>query len=112
MRDEILATVAACGGSGVSFAEMDRRLGDAMRGGQDLTINGDRTRVAWPACSEAFVDAMVRLVADGVLVVHTTRALVYYCDGLVPRLDMGRATGRPYARRRWVPCVVGVRSRA
>ncbi len=91
----------------VSFAELERLLGEEMAGDCSLTLGDNDAVVLWGGVNRAFADTVTGLVAGGAVKLVPTSWLTYAADGAMLSLPLVRGRYR-YKRPHWLPMVLDV----
>ncbi|HUW95039.1 MAG TPA: hypothetical protein VMW58_04575 [Anaerolineae bacterium] len=99
MREQILQYIREMGG-GVSFAELERELGESVRG--DLSLCIGEAIILWPNVSQDFADAFDDLIDSRSIEMRPTSFLVYLVDGKTLSLPLARGNYK-YRKLHWLP---------
>ena len=102
MKDKILSYVKEHGN--VSFAELERLLGDVAHGDQAIGPAENKTLLYWGGMSAEFVDAVGELLDTGQLVMKPASFLVYLVDSSIVSLPVAKSN-RQYKKPHWMPIV-------
>lgn len=91
----------------VSFAELQRLLGEEMAGECSVTLSDNDAVVLWAGVNQRFAETVTDLVADGAVRLIPTSWMTYAADGAM--LDLPLVKGRYcYKRAHWLPAVLDV----
>ena len=88
---------------GVSFVELGQIEG--FKG--NLCLNSVRhpNLIFWTEISEEATDALDELTKENKITISPTSALVYMCDGAMPKLPIAKPRQRVFKNPTWVPIV-------
>ncbi len=104
MREKILNLVRER--RHVSFAELERLLGDAMVGDCDITLRDENT-ILWSGVSEQFAETFNDLVRTGAVRLKPASLFVYLVDGKALTLPLVKGRYH-YKQPHWLPVVLDV----
>ncbi len=93
----------------VSFAELERLLGDAMVGDCDITLL-DENVILWSGVSEQFAETFNDLVRTSAVRLKPTSLFVYLVDGKALTLPLVKGRYH-YKQPHWFPVVLDVPER-
>ena len=99
MQQAILDLIARLGG-GVSFIELCQRV-EGFAGPHACTLNGHV--VLWQGVSDAGIEALSQLQANGQIAFVACSPLVYLIDGQMLRLPIAKRRHHAYKRPHWYP---------
>jgi hypothetical protein len=105
MADKIVSLVRERG-SGVSFVEITKSLGDAAEGDMEYGMI-DRNIIWWSGVNEQFVDAMNLAMSD--IEPYPCSVLVYLIDGRMLKMPLVKSN-RSYKKSHWLPITFSVRT--
>jgi len=94
----------------VTFLELTRELkGFQLHGSSCIEFPGTNM-VVWHKMSDCFVEALIKLLNEEIIVLQTVPAIRYVLDGGFLSPIAFRRPKKRFAVRRWAPCCVRLRS--
>ena len=95
----------------VTFLELTRELrGFQLHGFSCIDFPGTNM-VVWHKMSECFVEALIKLLNEDIIVLQTVPAIRYVLDGGFLSPIAFRRPKKRFAAPRWAPCCVRLRSK-
>jgi len=90
----------------VSFAQLQKRI-PSFSGNQTIALEVDRNIILWSGVSAEIVKALQELLEEKLIKVERTSHLIYFIDGIVPRLPLvKRLPSCGYKSQHWLPVVL------
>lgn len=90
----------------VSFAQLQKRI-PSFSGNQPLALGEDSNIILWSGVSAEAVKALQELLEEKLIKIERTTHLVYFIDGIVPRLPLvKRPPSCGYKSKHWLPVVL------
>ena len=102
MKQEILEYIQQY--RGVTFVELEKLLGDAVKGEGLLVMTDYPNIVLWDCVNEEFIATIRELLTEKKIVAKPTVLLTYLIDGKMLRLPIAKKC-YPYKTLRWLPIV-------
>jgi hypothetical protein len=104
MINEILTKAVLM--QGVSFAELQRYIGDVMKGDEVLSTPFPNVHL-WANVSQTFVDAMIESQKEDWIEMKSCQSLSYVLDGAVLDWPIAQRTDKKgYKEPHWAPSVI------